>query len=335
MRVLRRAALSVGADRVARRLTADRAVLLMLHRSAPRDPFGIDERALARAIDWARTRGGYRFVALESVFDPALRDRSSGKKVLSVSIDDGYADQVERIGMTLDRFEVPSTLFVTTGFVDRDFWMWWDRVRYATANARRRRIPALRPGDAPIEWGSTASEAAAAATLAIAILVTVPEARRLAVLSELGAWCDVEIPREPPPEYAPTSWERLRQWTDNGFATLGPHTLTHPILSRTDDAQCRAEIIGSWETLRARSRATAPVFCFPNGTAADFGEREMALVRAAGLRGAISALPGAIRLTSQGVGGGTALPRYNFPEELDEFRQVISGITDLRNRLRP
>jgi peptidoglycan/xylan/chitin deacetylase (PgdA/CDA1 family) len=112
-------------------------------------------------------------------------------------------------------------------------------------------------------------------SLAIAeCLKDVPEHERLPALDRIGQQSGVAWPEAAPPEYAPLSWEDVPWLGDHGV-TFGPHSVTHPILSQTEDVQAEAEIRVSWERLRAETTAVVPVICYPNGESRDFGAREI------------------------------------------------------------
>lgn len=55
------------------------------------------------------------------------------------------------------------------------------------------------------------------------------------------------------------TWEQARGCEQMGM-TFGPHTVTHPILSRTTDAQANDEITESWK--RVREELNSPVSVF-------------------------------------------------------------------------
>ncbi|MBV9818687.1 MAG: polysaccharide deacetylase family protein [Solirubrobacterales bacterium] len=63
------------------------------------------------------------------------------------------------------------------------------------------------------------------------------------------------------------------------------HGATHPILVGCDDAKARDEILGSRRTLTARYGLDIFAFSYPNG---DYSSRELALVREAGYRCALT-----------------------------------------------
>jgi peptidoglycan/xylan/chitin deacetylase (PgdA/CDA1 family) len=72
-----------------------------------------------------------------------------------------------------------------------------------------------------------------------------------------------------------------------GF-TIGAHTSTHPILSQLSLARARREIEESRDAIRAATGRTPRAFAYPNGTAADYTEDVVRIVRDAGFNCAVT-----------------------------------------------
>ncbi|HYH37806.1 MAG TPA: polysaccharide deacetylase family protein [Azospirillum sp.] len=134
-------------------------------------------------------------------------------------------------------------------------------------------------GTARPYWWQTA----AADRIGPEALKVVPDAERRRRLAEAGDDPDVDArgPRQA------LSWDEVR--TMAGVYDYGGHTRHHPILLQCDD-QTAAEEIGlcKAEIEDALHRPCAH-FAYTNG---DFGEREVALIRASGYRTARSIEPG-------------------------------------------
>ena len=124
-------------------------------------------------------------------------------------------------------------------------------------------------------------------------LKALPDAERLAALRDLSSAADVPIPTTPPPEFQVLSWTDLCSAEKPGVR-FGAHSLTHPILSRCDDAHSRFEIVQSVARVAAELTNPSTVFCYPNGRGSDFGEREIAAVRDSGVKAAVSSMAGRI-----------------------------------------
>lgn len=115
--------------------------------------------------------------------------------------------------------------------------------------------------------------------------------------------------------------------------SFGPHTLTHAILSTADAEQSRREIEGSRQRLREELRSPDPVFCYPNGQADDFGDRECGTLKELGFAGAVTGLPGYAE-----AGSGAYWPyrinRFSFTEDEIDLLQCVSGFEQLKTMLR-
>jgi peptidoglycan/xylan/chitin deacetylase (PgdA/CDA1 family) len=118
--------------------------------------------------------------------------------------------------------------------------------------------------------------------------------------------------------------------------TFGPHTVTHPVLSRSTANVAVDEITESWARLRAEVRAPVPVFCYPYGWWADFGEREVAVLRRLGFLGALAAEPGYANALSfrSNEDDRFKVRRFGFPDELPHIIQYVSGVERLKQLLR-
>jgi peptidoglycan/xylan/chitin deacetylase (PgdA/CDA1 family) len=130
------------------------------------------------------------------------------------------------------------------------------------------------------------------------------------------------------------TWDEARALEKKGIS-LGPHTVTHPVLSTLTAEDSAAEIGESWARVRAELQNPAPVFCYPHGRKRDFGEREFAEVQRLGLLGGVSG--GFDVLTHSRYGrppGICRVPRCGFREDLIAVLQCVSGVETIKERLR-
>jgi peptidoglycan/xylan/chitin deacetylase (PgdA/CDA1 family) len=126
--------------------------------------------------------------------------------------------------------------------------------------------------------------------------------------------------RDPP---RALSWDEIRDLVGGGLVDVQAHTRTHPLLPGVDDAQADDEIAGCKRDIEAQVGYELTSFCYPAGL---YGERELALVRAAGYRAAVTTAPG--------VNGGGAPPEtlrrtlvFRGDSERD-FEAKLSGLLD-------
>jgi peptidoglycan/xylan/chitin deacetylase (PgdA/CDA1 family) len=266
--------------------------VFMLHRIT--DPttgaVGTDPADLRRTLGFLRKRG-YPLVSVDELFASLKGANASSDYGVAFTLDDGYAEQVRVAGPIFAEFDCPATVFLTTGFLDRTLWQWWDRIEYAFETSRRNQVSTTLAG-ATLEYRwETAGDRDAARDDFTARCKQVQNDEKLAAIDRLAAATEVELPSQAPERYAPMAWSEVRTWETRGL-TFGPHTVTHPILSRTGDAQSREEICGSWDRLRAMAGRPTPIFCYPNGQPEDLGDREFNVIREIGLVGALTTTMG-------------------------------------------
>jgi peptidoglycan/xylan/chitin deacetylase (PgdA/CDA1 family) len=244
-------------------------------------------------------------------------------------------DQATVAAPLFAEYGCPVTTFVTTGFLDGNLWFWWDQIEFVFRHAARRAL-AVRIGDAVFEyrWDSEDQRVRAQAEFT-AVCKRVSEAERIAAITQLAQALEVEVPRTPPSQFAPMSWDQVRKCEGMGM-TFGPHSVSHPVLSRTTHDATVYEITESWARLRAEVRRPVPVFCYPNGQWGDFGDREMAELRRLRFAGAVVAEPGYANALAcrHEENSRFRVQRFGFPDDLPHMIQYVSGVERLKQVLR-
>lgn len=306
------------------------ATIFTLHRfretsSGPGHPVSVLRQQLAHLRG---TR--YRIISLTQLLDE-LSEHQRLPPTVVFTVDDGYAD-FARVGAPIfAEFDCPVTVFLATGFIDGSLWLWWDRVRCAFERSPRRTLN-LTLDSSPLsyQWGTLCEAAACASDLANR-LEHVDNATRQAIIDALPSALDADVPPLPTPEYSPMSWTEIRTLGQSGAVTFGPHTVSHPILSRITGDAVAFEIRESWQRVRAETAASTPIFCYPNGQHFAVGEREHAAVAESGLVAAVSSSPSYARVAPRDSAAWRyRVPRFGCPEDHAAFRSIVSGVERLK-----
>lgn len=319
-----------------RYLLQGRATVFMLHRFRVPDlgVEGHDPVLLREALAYLR-REGYDLIGLEELFDRLEQGGTRLERTVVFTLDDGYAEQGSVAAPIFAEFDCPSTTFLTSGFLDGSGWMWWDQIDLVFE-----RVPPARLGDLMSRMAALPEPAAGwlregAAEAFTAWCKTIADDAKHAAIVDLARDAQVELPERPPTRYAPMSWTQARS-CERGGMTFGPHTVTHPILTRTPDEQSRREIEASWRRLREELADPVPVFCYPNGQPGDYGDREMATLRSLDFRGAMSGRAGYARELGDGRSEREVfcVPRFAWPDSLTDVLQCVTGIERLKSLVR-
>ncbi len=316
-------------------LLRDRAAIFTLHRLAmPELAFrGQDPQLLRECLSYLR-KHRYELLPLKEIFRRLAGEGPPLRRAVGFTIDDGYLDQAEVGGPIFAEFDCPVTTFVCTGFLDRELWMWWDKIEYVFRHTSRPAVT-VGPGEGRTYRWENDTERSRAQYDFTEACKQLPDREKHAAIEDLAVRAEVELPGSAPDEYAPMSWQQLRSYA-RGSMSFGPHTVTHPILSRVSDDDVRWEIEHSAERLAAECENTDPIFCYPNGQQGDFGAREFRILEDLGFPGAVTGCPG--YASAQGWNADPhdrfRVRRFSYPGNLGDMLQCATGAERLKSILR-
>jgi len=327
--------LAPGMLRLLTALTDTQAVIFMLHRFSMPDlgvsghPVGELRKTLAHL-----RRERCEFTSVQEMFR-RLREGLPLKRAVAFTIDDGYRDHALVGAPVFAEFDCPVTTYVVTGFLDGKVWMWWDQLSHIFESTKRTELRAsLGPDEIEYRLDSMEARRNAARDLSLRCQ-DATQANRQKCISKVSLEADVEIPETAPPRFAAMTWDEARAAEKSGM-TFGPHTVTHPVLSSTSPEQAEFEIAESWRQLNAEIGQPVPVFCYPSGRARDYGPREIQTIRRCGLWGAVVGQPGKVRPKRFRATEDARfqVSRYGYADHLPHVLQCVSGLEDLKSRLR-
>ncbi len=307
----------------------------MLHRThAPEHGIkGHSSGFLVSALDYLANRN-YNFVSLTQLIQCLNGDLALPRNAVVFTCDDGFWDQAEITAPTLEKYNCPLTIFLITGFIDGELWPWDERLKHILRETGKSSIDiVVGNGSVHLELGSTAAREHAARMLRER-LKTCEHAEFLRVLQELEDRAQVAISSRPPACHRPLSWEQARA-LEKRNVQFAPHTVMHSVLSRTSDETAEYEINHSWKRIREELEQPLPVFCYPIGRASDFGNREVQLVKEAGLELALATTPGYVNIKhDSAIDKRYRLNRFGFPDNMTDLVQYASSIERIKEIVR-
>jgi peptidoglycan/xylan/chitin deacetylase (PgdA/CDA1 family) len=311
------------------------ASVLFLHRFAVPDlgVTGHDPATLRAHLEYLRARR-YTLMSVGDLMQHIEQGIPLAENAVVFTVDDGYADFATIAAPIFAEYDCPVTVFLITDFVSGRLWNWFDRVDWALRESGKSALSVEIGGTlTSYRWKSEA-ERDFVSNAIVERLKRVDDTAKEDLIGALGRLLEVGYPTTPPTRDRAMTWDDVRACARKGI-TFGPHTVTHPILSRVDDARSQYEIAESWQRVVAETDAGVPVFCYPNGTPADFSAREEGEVQRAGMKAALSTVDAS--LVSGGAGltvrNRFAIPRFSYAEGHTSFVQIASGLEAMRGRV--
>jgi peptidoglycan/xylan/chitin deacetylase (PgdA/CDA1 family) len=215
-----------------------------------------------------------------------MKSKRMPPRAVCITFDDGYRSTHDYALPILKEFNLPATVFITTGYM-KEGNMWNDRIIEAV-----RRLP----------FGDYNLHEARLGTVSIytlqdrklAIQTLIDESKYLPHQSRLNLTLLLE-------KYAGGIFNTGHMLTREMVYSLshegieiGGHTITHPILTSLTDEEARYEITESKRQLEEITGKPVRLFAYPNGKVGmDFDERHVAMAKESGFTAAFTTAIGA------------------------------------------
>ena len=269
-------------------------------------------------------RGQWKVVALRDYLQMRLEKKKLPTYLVVLTIDDGYRDFYEVAYPLLRKYDLPATFFVTTEFVEGNFWLWHDRIHYALENTKKTEF-SFELEDRELTFSiRTNADRFNSWKVFSDYCVQAHDDLKLEILSRLERILDVTLPESPPDEYAAVSWEQLREMAANNIE-IGSHTCSHPILSNIDKEKLKAEIGLSKKIISEKLHMFVHSFCYPNGQKNDINDHVVKCVKLTGYLGAVQGCNRDFRPLFR-------LPRMGIGNDLLDFHWKLCGLELLLNK---
>jgi peptidoglycan/xylan/chitin deacetylase (PgdA/CDA1 family) len=314
---------ATGLHRLAAPLTCGLGAILMFHHVrpwverefAPNLLLEITPEFLDATLGLVKARG-FAIISLDAALE---RIGAPGERPFVVlTFDDGYRDNVEHALPVLEKHAAPFTMFVTSGFAERTARLWWIELEEAVRRLRRIAMEGL-------ELSTTAAvEKDRAYALLYRMLRAGPEERLLEVCAHLCVGAEIE-PSDIPARLC-LDWSGIRQVSQHRLATIGVHTLTHPMLAKHPETFVRNELAESRARIEAAIGKPAHHLAYPVGDPTSAGPREFAIARELGFASAVTTRAGMI--FPEHAAYRTALPRLSVNgryQSLEMLDILLSG----------
>jgi len=228
-------------------------------------------------------------------------------KSVVITFDDGYADNFLNAKSLLERYNIPATFFVTSGYVGSEKEFWWDDLerllllpdhlpdhldlmisgKFMSWNLynemesaegfeqgiQRENWNVLMNSDPGPQYGLYRD--------LHRLLKPLPSAQQDSILITLARWTG--LPRTGRITHRSLALEELKHLDEGDLVEIGAHTVTHPMLSMQPYETQKEEILKGKQSLEKILNHPVQSFSYPFGGYGDFNNNTVTAVRAAGI----------------------------------------------------
>jgi peptidoglycan/xylan/chitin deacetylase (PgdA/CDA1 family) len=307
-----------GGLKLARFMTRKKPMLLMYHRVL-NDPItpGIDPRVFD--VQMAYLKKHFNVLNLRQFYQ-GLSANNLPDNTIVITFDDGHHDFYTNAWPIIKKYNLTATLFVTTGFVDKQCWLWPDLLRYILLNTQKSQVDVANLGVFSLDkdralktWNSLGD-----------YCLTLATDTRIAFIYALAKQLEVSVSGEPQHPFTPVDWQQLRDMQAQGL-DVGSHSVTHPILSQVTLENLDWELATSKQRIEQELQSTPQGVCYPNGMAKDIST-QVTNCSAAHYRYGVVAFPAPISIQDPMTMG-----RYGAPGNMQDFMVTVSRLTRKNN----
>lgn len=296
-----------------------KGIVLLYHsvRDASSDPqlLSVTPHRFAAHMAWLASR--YRVVSLHELVAGVRQEQLQDEKLVAVTFDDGYEDNLTYAKPVLEQYRVPATVFVATGLLEENQEFWWDELEriflQPTTLPQICRVPieeAMYERDlgrvasygedeflrhrrwSVIDKGNPTARHAIYRELCMMMRPMTPR-KRMRVLEAIRAWSGMGDSARLP--YRCLTSAQVKELGSGSLVEIGAHSVSHTVLSTLPLDEQRKEICESRDHLEQIVGRRVTAFAYPYGAKADYGNETTELLREAGFAVGCSNFPGVIK----------------------------------------
>lgn len=229
----------------------------------------------------------FRVIALSEMAE-SLKAGKLEPDTVSITFDDGYADNLYLAAPLLEKYHSHGTVFVTAGFVNSGRNFWWDSLEHIMLSGTR--LPDvldLTAHGIHCMWSTQTPRLRIRTYHQLCrLLKQQPPEKIHKIIEYLIQWSSLGRPQKR--NCAILNQTQLKRLSGSPAIEIGAHTMTHPLLTSLAEIEQKNEIESSKFSIESVIAAPVRLFSYPYGSESDFNEDTVRLVKLAGYSAAVS-----------------------------------------------
>lgn len=268
----------------------------------------------------------YDIISIGQLFDNLQRCKIK-KKFVVFTFDDGYLDNFTYAYPVFKKYNIPFTIYITTGFMDGTAVLWWYSLEQLVLE---KNYIAFEIDGKTLEFHCAKLKEKEQVFLNIrSIIRNSHENNYCDILQKIFIQNRIDIYKKT--EELILNWQGVKALSNDSLVTIGIHTANHYCLSNLSETAVSYEIIESKKRLEFCIDREIKHFSYPFGNREEAGKREFAIVKKCGFQTAVTSRSANIFFKHRYY--LESLPRITIGEDLDERRLdfLINGLMHFRN----
>lgn len=257
-----------------------------------------------------------------------ITSNNRAKRFVSFTFDDGYADNLTEALPIFEKYNIPFSVFLSTGYPDNKVVLWWylleefiqtkDKIEFSIENIH-------------YKYNTNTPEARNDAFWKIRRhILDCDESNLLQRLAEILNTDEnslFDLTRS-----LAMTWDQVKELSKNSLVTIGAHTINHLALSKLSEERAIEEMQNSQKIIQDKINKEVSYFAYPIGTSSEAGNREYKMAEKCNFKMAFTAEKG--NIFKHHANEIYSLPRIGINEnwQIKNIDFYINGLTSLRDR---
>lgn len=294
-----------------------RAIILMYHRVLPSNnqltiPIqpGMYVSTKGFKIHLSYLASKFSIIPLEELVDRLKKDKDISN-CCAITFDDGWLDNYTYAFPILRKLQVPTTIFLVSGYVGSYRWFWSEEVSWCLYASVRKSIHASL---LPVDLRNVVFEIRSKGQGKMEVLVdkflsqmkSWPMERRTEVVRKcMRLRQDTKLAKD----RLLMNWEEVREMSQSELITFGSHTMSHALLDQLPVRLVREEIEGAIRVIEEKTGRPTDLFAYPNG---NYNDSVIRVLNEVGVKAAVTTKRGYVQTASSML----KLPRIGVHEDV-------------------
>lgn len=246
----------------------------------------------------------YRIISLHQLID-RIQKKESVRRCVAITFDDGFKDNYEKAYPILIKYNIPATIFLTTGYIDSGIAPWFIRLRHMFMTTQEKHFH-FQIGNQTVDMPMRSpAQKFECSDLAMTYFKTCPDRERFLTLDRLALYLGANGSSDI--KGLMLSWDQVREMERNGIS-FGAHTVNHPVLSRVGLDVVEREIQNSKTKIEEETGKPITAFAYPFGRRAQYPQEIFPILKRVGFTCAVTTEPGSNDRTANPYELGRSVP---------------------------
>lgn len=253
-------------------LLRNKAMILMYHRVLPPADMQIPsvQPGMYVSVDNFRRqvhflKSHFNLVSLEELVERLTEGRDV-QRCCVLTFDDGWQDNFQYAFPVLQKYSVPATVFLTTGYIGTQRWFWPEEVSLCLLKSRdevaeRGVLPSFVQKELSRKGLGLKSSLERRVDCVVEFLKKKPPEQRLIYIRQLKDACGLKSNGK----RLLMNWDEVREMGKSSLIEFGSHTMNHVLLDQLPLTEAQDEISLSKEVIGRKIGKKCVFFAYPNG----------------------------------------------------------------------